>query len=136
MQTTAQVTRDWHVMDASNQVLGRLASQIAQKLIGKDKPTFTPHIDGGDYVVVTNAKNIDITGNKYVQKKYYRHSGYTGNLKQESFAEWLDQKPTKIIEKAVYNMLPKNKLRSARMNRLKVYEGSEHPHTAQVTTKK
>ena len=132
MQKTADVKRDWHLADAKGQILGRLATDIAQKLIGKNKPTYTPHIDGGDFVVVTNASEIAVTGNKENDKMYYRHSGYPGGLKEKSLGELKKTFPTRIIEKAVFNMLPKNKLRSGRMNRLKVYANADHKHESQL----
>jgi large subunit ribosomal protein L13 len=132
MQKTAEVNRDWHLADAKGQILGRLATDIAQKLIGKNKPTYTPHIDGGDFVVVINASEIAVTGNKENDKMYYRHSGYPGGLKEKSLGELKKTFPTRIIEKAVFNMLPKNKLRSGRMNRLKVYANADHKHESQL----
>ncbi|MDH5533734.1 MAG: 50S ribosomal protein L13 [Candidatus Pacebacteria bacterium] len=132
MQKTADVKRDWHLADAKGQILGRLATDIAQKLIGKNKPTYTPHIDGGDFVVVINASEIAVTGNKEEDKMYYRHSGYPGGLKEKSLGELKKTYPTRIIEKAVFNMLPKNKLRSGRMNRLKVYANADHKHESQL----
>ena len=132
MQKPADVTREWHVVDLGGKVLGRVASEIATKLIGKDKPTFTPHVDGGDYVVAINASQIEVTGNKLQDKIYYRHSHRPGGLKQRNLNEMMEKFPEEVIRKAVYNMLPKNKLRSGRMNRLKIYAGAEHKHTAQV----
>lgn len=132
-QKTAEVTREWHVVDVKDQVLGRIATKIAEKLIGKYKPTYTPHIDGGDYVVVINAAEVAVTGNKAASKKYYRHSGYPGSLKEKTFGELIELYPTRVIEKAVYNMLPKNKLRDPRMKRLKIYAGAEHKHHSQLT---
>lgn len=133
MQKTAEVKREWHLIDAKEQVLGRVASQIATLLIGKHKPTYTPHIDGGDFVVVINAGEIAVTGGKENKKVYYRHSNFPGGLKQMTFAEMMEKFPTRAIEKAVYNMLPKNKLRTERMNRLKLYAGSEHKHQSQLS---
>jgi large subunit ribosomal protein L13 len=132
MLKTADVKRDWHLADAKGQILGRLASEIAQKLIGKNKPTYTPHIDGGDFVVVINASEIAVSGNKEEDKMYYRHSGFPGGLKEKSLGELKKSFPTRIIEKAVFNMLPKNKLRSGRMNRLKVYANADHKHESQL----
>ncbi len=126
-----EVERQWYVVDAEGKTLGRLASKIAQVLRGKHKPTFTPHVDTGDYVIVVNAKNIKLTGNKWEQKKYYRHSGYPGGLKETSYNKLVQQKPELIIEKAVKGMLPHNKLGSAIFNKLKVYAGPDHPHQAQ-----
>lgn len=136
VHTTAQLDRHWHVVDATDKVLGRLATEIAAHLIGKSKPTYQPNLDGGDFVVVINAEKITITGNKYVQKKYRRHSGYVGNLKEETFAEKFAKDPTEVVRLAVLNMLPKNKLRSNRMTRLKIYVGEDHPHAGQVTAPK
>lgn len=133
MQKPAEVTREWHVVDADNQVLGKLATQVATKLIGKKKPTYTPHVDGGDYVVVLNATKIHVSGNKAQDKLYYTYSGFPGGLKTKNFAELLEKFPERIIEKAVYNMLPDNRLRNERMKRLKVYAGAEHPHHSQVS---
>lgn len=132
MQKTADIKRDWHLIDADGQILGRLASEIATKLIGKNKPTYTPHIDGGDFVVVINASKFLVTGKKETDKIYYRHSGFPGGLKQKPLGELRESYPTRIIEKAVFNMLPKNKLRSGRMNRLKVYKDSNHKHESQL----
>lgn len=136
MQKPSEVERAWHLVDAKGQVLGRLASQLAQKLIGKHKKEYTPHVDGGDYVVVVNASQVSVTGQKKEQKTYYRHSGYPGSLKDLSLGEMLESFPERVIEKAVYNMLPKNKLRQPRMNRLKVYAGAEHKHHSQLTKTK
>jgi large subunit ribosomal protein L13 len=136
MQKTADVKREWHLVDAKDQILGRLASEIAQKLIGKSKPTYTPHIDGGDHVVVINASEIAVTGNKEESKMYYRHSGFPGGLKEKSLGDLKRTYPTRIIEKAVFNMLPKNKLRSGRMTRLKVYADADHKHESQLKGQK
>jgi len=132
MQKSAEVTRNWHIVDVKGQVLGRVATGIATKLMGKHKPTYTPHIDAGDYVVVINAAEIEVTGNKVEDKTYYSYSGYPGGLKKKSFGELQAKYPERIIEKAVYNMLPDNRLRDERMKRLKVYAGSEHPHQSQI----
>ncbi|MFZ1721349.1 MAG: 50S ribosomal protein L13 [Microgenomates group bacterium] len=134
-QKTSEVVRNWHLVDANGQVLGRIATEIAKHLIGKNKPTYTPHIDAGDYVVVVNAAKFIVTGNKMTQKKYYQHSGYPGGLKPENLEELLERQPVKVIEKAVYNMLPKNKLRSDRMARLKIYVDDQHKHTSQLANK-
>lgn len=131
-QKTSSVVRKWHVIDAKDQVLGRLATTIATKLIGKDKRTYTPHIDAGDYVVVINAAEVVVTGNKEQDKNYYRHSGFPGGLKKRTLSELKAQFPERVIEAAVKNMLPKNKLQSPRMVRLKVYAGSEHKHQSQL----
>lgn len=126
-----EVERKWYVVDAAGQTLGRLSTEIASILRGKLKPTYTPHVDTGDYVIVINADQIQLSGNKWQQKKYYRHSGYPGGLKETTAAELLAKKPEKIIELAVKGMLPKNKLGRAQLKKLKVYAGSEHSHQAQ-----
>ncbi|MEN8253010.1 MAG: 50S ribosomal protein L13 [Patescibacteria group bacterium] len=134
-QKQSEVSREWQLVDAKSQILGRLATQIAGKLIGKDKPSYTPNIDAGDYVVVTNAAQIELTRNK-AQKKVYRwHTGFVGGLKEMGFEEMMKRFPERVIEKAVYNMLPKNRLRQHRMNRLKVYAGAEHKHESQLGKK-
>ena len=127
----SEVSRDWVVFDASGKILGRFATKIADKLRGKDKPTFTPHVDGGDFVVVINADKVKVTGNKADQKKYYKHSLYPGGLKEKSYKEVLESTPERIIENAVKGMLPKNKLGKSIIKKLKVYSGSEHPHESQ-----
>lgn len=132
MQKTAEVTRNWHLVDAEGQILGRLATDIAVKLMGKNKPTYTPHIDGGDFVVVINASKIAVTGKKESDKEYFRYSGYAGGLKTKTLGELRETYPERIIESAVYNMLPGNRLRSGRMLRLKVYAGAEHKHESQL----
>ena len=129
-----EVTRDWVVFDASDKVLGRFATKIADKLRGKDKPTFTPHVDGGDFVVVINAEKLKVTGNKSEQKKYFKHSLYPGGLKEKSYTEVLEDNPERIVENAVKGMLPKNKLGKSMIKKLKVYRGSEHPHESQNPT--
>ena len=126
-----EVSRDWVVFDASDKILGRFATKIADKLRGKDKSTYTPHVDGGDFVVVINADKVKVTGNKAEQKKYYKHSLYPGGLKEKSFKEVLESSPERIIENAVKGMLPKNKLGKSIIKKLKVYSGSEHPHESQ-----
>jgi large subunit ribosomal protein L13 len=125
------VTRVWYVVDASEAPLGRVATQIAKLLTGKDKPMFTKHIDVGDYVVVVNAGNIQVTGEKLDSKMYYRHSQYPGGLKEATLREKMDKDPTYALIHAVRGMLPVNKLRDARLDRLKVYAGAEHNHEAQ-----
>lgn len=125
-----EVTRTWYVVDAADIPLGRLATAVAALLIGKGKPMFTKHIDTGDYVVVTNAKNLVVTGKKLTQKTYYKHSGYPGGLTEKSLATKIEEDPASVIVKAVRGMLPVNKLRPARLERLKVYSG-EHTHEAQ-----
>ena len=130
-QKASEIKREWWVIDASSLPLGKLAVVIADKLMGKSKVTYTPHIDNGDYVVVTNAKNLVVTGEKMTQKKYYRHSGYPGGLKELKLEEVLEKDPSRVIREAVKGMLPKNKLDAERLKRLRVFEGSEHAHTAQ-----
>lgn len=125
-QKKEDVQRDWHVVDVNNQVLGRIATKIARLLVGKHKPTYTPHVDGGDYVVVINATQVDVTGNKRTEKNYYTHSQFPGGLKTEKFDKKMARMPKQIIENAVWGMLPKNKLRDVRMKRLKVFPGAEH----------
>lgn len=127
----AEVTRGWVIFDASGKVLGRFATKIADRLRGKDKPTFTPHVDGGDFVIVINAEKLKVTGNKSEQKKYYKHSLYPGGLKETSYKEVLESNPERIVENAVKGMLPKNKLGKSIIKKLKVYSGSEHPHESQ-----
>ena len=134
-QKTADVSREWFLVDASELPLGRIATIIADKLIGKSKPTYTPHVDGGDYVVVVNAEKVVVTGNKETAKIYYRHSGFHGGIKDATLAEVREKAPEKIIENAVRGMLPKNKLSDGRMERLKVYAGAEHAHAAQKPKK-
>lgn len=127
----AEVNRKWFVVDAEGKTLGRLSTEIASVLRGKHKVTFTPHVDGGDFVVVLNAEKIVVTGKKAEQKVYRHHTGWIGNLKEISYKRMLEEKPEEIITAAVKGMLPKNKLRSPMMTRLKVYAGNEHPHAAQ-----
>jgi large subunit ribosomal protein L13 len=126
------VTREWYVVDAEGQTLGRLATRIADVLRGKTKPQYTPHIDTGDFVVVVNAEKIGVTGKKLDQKRYYRHSGYPGGLRSRTLREQLERRPTEVIRKAVKGMLPRNKLASAQLTKLKIYAGPEHPHAAQA----
>ena len=125
------VERRWHVIDASDVVLGRLASQAAVLLRGKHKPTFAPHVDTGDFVIIVNAGQVALTGNKRQQKLAYRHSGYPGGLRATGYVELLDKHPERAVEKAVRGMLPKNTLGRAMLGKLKVYAGPEHPHAAQ-----
>jgi large subunit ribosomal protein L13 len=127
----AEVTRNWHVIDATDVVLGRLASQAAILLRGKHKPTFAPHVDGGDFVIIINAEKVALTGAKAEQKKAYRHSGFPGGLRSTSYTELLAKHPEKAIEKAVRGMLPKTTLGRQQLTKLKVYAGAEHPHAAQ-----
>lgn len=127
----SDVTRKWYVLDASEVTLGRVATRAASLLLGKGKPQFTQHIDCGDYVIITNTKNLKVTGKKLTDKMYYRHSGFPGGLKERSLAEQLDIDPTKAIIRAVRGMLPVNKLRDGRLARLKVYAEASHNHEAQ-----
>jgi large subunit ribosomal protein L13 len=126
-----EVSRTWHVIDAEDVVLGRLATQVATLLRGKHKPTFAPHVDTGDFVIVVNADKVVLTGNKRDQKFAYRHSGYPGGLRKRTFGELLETRPDRLLEKVVKGMLPKNKLGRAQGKKLKVYAGPDHPHTAQ-----
>ena len=130
-QKGSEISREWYIIDASSMPLGKLAVVIADKLMGKSKVTYTPHIDNGDYVVVINAKDLVVTGDKMVQKKYYRHSGYPGGIKELKLEEVIEKDPSRAISEAVKGMLPKNKLSSDRLARLRVFEGAEHAHTAQ-----
>ena len=130
-QKASEIKREWWVVDAASLPLGKLAVVVADKLMGKSKVTYTPHIDNGDYVVVTNAKNLVVTGDKMVQKKYYRHSGYPGGIKELKLEEVIEKDPARAIREAVKGMLPKNKLTADRMKRLLVFESDEHAHTAQ-----
>ena len=130
-QKSSEITREWWVIDASVMPLCKLAVVIADKLMGKSKVTYTPHIDNGDYVVVINAKDVVVTGNKMVDKKYYRHSGYPGGLKELKLEEVLEKDPARVVREAVKGMLPKNKLAAERLKRLRVFEGAEHAHAAQ-----
>jgi large subunit ribosomal protein L13 len=126
-----EVQRSWFVVDATNRVLGRVATKIADKIRGKDKPTFTPHTDGGDYVIVINAEKIKVTGSKFNNKIYYRHSLYPGGLKSQTFKELNEKNPERIIEEAVKGMLPKNKLGKSIIKKLKVFQGPNHDHESQ-----
>jgi large subunit ribosomal protein L13 len=127
----SEIERQWWVVDAADQTLGRLATRIATLLEGKHKPTYSPHIDTGDHVVVVNASRIKVTGNKLIQKRYYRHSGYPGGLKEESLQALMARKPELVIERAVKGMLPQNRIGRAMIKKLKVYRGPDHPHQAQ-----
>jgi large subunit ribosomal protein L13 len=129
---TGEVPDNWRVIDATGQTLGRVARNIAVALQGKDKPTYTPHVITGDHVVVLNADKIRVTGRKLVQKMYYRHSGYVGNLKTFMLRDMLEKHPDRVLQLAVKGMLPNNVLGRRMLRRLKVYSGNEHPHTAQV----
>ncbi|HET7528840.1 MAG TPA: 50S ribosomal protein L13 [Candidatus Saccharimonadales bacterium] len=130
-QKPAEVTRKWYVIDASTASFGRVATTAASLLLGKGKPTVTPHTDGGDYVIIVNAGKIVATGNKEEKKIYYRHSGFPGGIYSRTLTEQQQKDPTKVIYKAVRGMLPDNKLRKDRLERLKIYEGAEHNHNAQ-----
>jgi large subunit ribosomal protein L13 len=131
-QKPAEIERSWFIVDASEMPLGRLATVIADALMGKSKTTFTPHVDNGDYVVVVNAKNLVVTGTKETKKMYYRHSGYQGGLKELTLKQVREKNPGLAITEAVKGMLPKNKLQADRLARLRVFAGSEHDHTAQM----
>jgi len=126
-----EVQRDWYVIDAKDKVLGRVASEVARRLRGKHKPEFTPHVDTGDYIVIVNAADIVVTGNKTQAKKYYRHTGYPGGIRATNFEKLQQRFPGRAIEKAVKGMLPKGPLGYAMIKKLKVYAGAEHPHSAQ-----
>ena len=130
-QKAGEINREWWLIDASTLPLGKLAVIIADKLMGKSKVTYTPHIDNGDYVVVINAKNLVVTGGKMTQKKYYRHSGFPGGLTELKLEEVIEKNPSVAIREAVKGMLPKNKLAADRLARLRVFDGAEHAHTAQ-----
>lgn len=130
-QKPAEVTRRWILLDATDASLGRLSTTIAKYLIGKYKPTYTPYVDGGDYVVVINAKQLVVTGDKETDKVYYRHSGFPGGIKSAELKHVRESRPERIIEAAVKGMLPKNKLAAGRMARLRIFDGAEHSHTAQ-----
>jgi large subunit ribosomal protein L13 len=125
------IQRDWYVIDATDVVLGRLASHVAQLLRGKHKATFAPHVDGGDFVIVINADKVALSGNKLDQKKAYRHSGYPGGLTAVPYSELMEKNPERAVEKAVRGMIPKTSLGREQMTKLRVYAGSEHPHAAQ-----
>lgn len=131
----ADISRQWVVVDASEIPLGRLSTLIATRLTGKYKPTFTPHVDDGDYVIVINAEKLVVTGDKEEAKTYYRHSGFPGGLKERTLKEAREMNPAQIIEKAVKGMVPKNKLAADRLARLRVFSGTEHTHTAQKPVK-
>src|SRR3990167_152452 len=127
----ANVKRKWYVIDASETTLGRVSTEVAKFLIGKDKPNYTPHVDSGDHVVVINAEKLKVTGQKLTDKTYYRHSGHPGNLRHKTLSQMMESTQEKVIIKAVRGMLPVNKLRPGRLSRLLVYSGSEHAHSAQ-----
>ncbi len=126
------VTREWYVVDAEGQTLGRLATRIADTLRGKDKPQYTPHIDTGDFVIVVNAEKIGVTGKKMDEKLYRRHSGYPGGLRERPLREELKRRPTEVLRKAVKGMMPRNRIARAQLTKLKIYAGPEHPHEAQA----
>ena len=130
----SEISREWHVIDASDKVLGRLANQVAILLMGKHKPTFARHMDMGDYVVITNAEKIRVTGNKAKQKQYHHHSGYSGGLKSITLERMMQTHPTRVIEHAVKGMLPQNKLNARMMKRLRVHAGENHPYKGQLKT--
>jgi large subunit ribosomal protein L13 len=134
-QKPNEIERTWHLVDASELPLGRISTIIATLLTGKSKPTYTPHMDAGDYVVVINAKNAMVTGDKELKKIYYRHTGFPGGIKDARLEEVREKFPERIIENAVKGMLPKNKLQAERMKRLRVFAGEEHAHTAQSPKK-
>ena len=125
------VVQDWYLVDATDRVLGRLATEIATRLRGKHKPEYTPHVDTGDHIVIVNAAKIRVTGDKINQKKYYRHSGYPGGIKETALSDELENNPERVIERAVKGMLPKNSLGRAMFRKLRVYAGPDHAHQAQ-----
>jgi large subunit ribosomal protein L13 len=127
--------RDWYLVDAEGKTLGRLATQIAQVLRGKRKPTYTPHVDVGDFVIVVNAAKIHVTGNKRESKRYWRHSGYPGGIRSRTLGDMLERRPEEVIRKAVKGMLPRNRLARQQLTKLKVYAGPDHPHQAQKPEK-
>ena len=131
MARPLEVERKWYVVDAEGKTLGRLASEIARVLRGKNKPQYTPHVDVGDFVVVVNADRVIVTGRKAEQRVYRRHSGYPGGMKETSYEQMLARKPTEILRKAVYGMMPKSRLARKQFKKLKIYAGPEHPHAAQ-----
>ena len=129
----SQITKDWHVIDAAGRPLGRVATEVATLLRGKHKPTYEPHLDDGDFVIVINASQVRLTGNKAAHMKYRRHSGYPGGLRERSFTEQLARHPDRVIEQAVWGMLPSGPLAEAMFKHLKVYAGAHHPHQSQIT---
>ena len=129
--TPSDIKHNWYLVDAKGKVLGRLASEIARRLRGKHKPEYTPHMDTGDYIVVINAKDVQVTGNKATDKTYYRHSGYPGGIKSTTFEKMIQSKPERVIEKAVKGMLPKGPLGRDMFRKLRVYAGGDHRHAAQ-----
>ena len=133
--SSKEIKREWHLIDAKDKILGRLATEVANKLMGKQKSEYVPYLDMGDFVVVTNAEKIKVSGNKATQKKYYRHSMYPGGLKVESYAEKMAKRPQDIIRHAVSGMLPKNKLKTSMLKKLHVYKDSKHPYEKQLGEK-
>ncbi|MFL6009565.1 MAG: 50S ribosomal protein L13 [Rubrobacteraceae bacterium] len=131
MARPLEVERKWYVVDAEGRTLGRLATEIATILRGKNKPQYTPHVDTGDFVVVVNAEKVVVTGRKAEQKVYRRHSGYPGGLKETSYEQMMERRPTEILRRAVKGMMPKNRLARQQLRKLKIYAGPEHPHAAQ-----
>ena len=129
-----EIARDWYLVDAEGQTLGRLATRLADLLRGKGKPQYTPHVDTGDFVVVVNAEKIAVTGKKLDEKIYYRHSGYPGGLKSRPLRDELERRPTEVLRKAVKGMLPRNRLARQQLGKLKIYAGPDHPHEAQAPT--
>ena len=134
-QRTEDVSREWYLIDASEAPMGRIATQIATLLIGKSKPTYTPHVDNGDYVIVINAAKTVVTGDKEIGKIYYRHSGFPGGIKDATVKEVREKAPERLIEAAVKGMIPRNKLAEGRLARLRIFAGEEHAHTAQTPKK-
>jgi large subunit ribosomal protein L13 len=128
------ISQEWYVVDATNKTLGRLSTAIANRLRGKHKPEYTPHVDTGDYIVVVNAEKVRVTGNKKTDKIYHHHTGYPGGIKSITFDKLIDKAPEQVIEKAVKGMMPKNKLSRSMLSKLKIYAGSAHPHSAQQPT--
>ena len=128
------ISQEWFVVDATNKTLGRLSTAIANRLRGKHKPEYTPHVDTGDYIVVVNAEKVRVTGNKKTDKIYHHHTGYPGGIKSITFDKLIDKAPEQVIEKAVKGMMPKNKLSRSMLSKLKIYAGSAHPHSAQQPT--
>ncbi len=129
IQKPAEVKRTWHLVDAQGKILGEVAVEVARQLLGKTKPTYTPHVDSGDYVVVINAQKVEVTRKKAENKLYYKHSGYPGGMRVETFSELIEENPKRVIEHAVKGMLPKNKLLAPRMKRLRVFATAEHTYT-------
>jgi len=135
MEKENDVNREWHLFDVDGEILGRVATEIAKKLIGKEKPTYTPHVNVGDKVVVINASKIKVTNNKETKKRYFWHTGYPGGIRSLTFEQMMAKNPVKVIQKAVKRMIPQNKLLKERMTNLYIYSGSEHPHAGQLRGK-